>query len=101
MNVGVLAGEKIFGEKVKIEKRVGVVERMNAGELDGLIVSNEVAGYGFNMTGANHIIFLGSLYSLAYEEQISGAYFCFIANLQDGFVEMVRQRLLTFTLSPT
>ena len=101
MKVGVLAGEKIFGEKVKIENRVGVVERMNAGGVEGFIVSNEVAGYGFNMTGANHIIFLGSLYSLAYEEQISGAYFCFIANLQDGFVEMVRIKLLTSILSPT
>jgi len=71
-----LAGEKIFGKTVAIPKRKALIDRLNSSDpeqsLDGIVLSNETGGYGFNMTGANHIIFLGSMYSAAYEDQIIG-----------------------------
>ena len=70
-----LAGEGIFDRPVKIDRRVDAVDLLGLDpSMDGLIISNEVGGCGFNMVAANHLIFLGSMYSAANEEQIIGTH---------------------------
>jgi len=72
LNVGVLAGTKIFGNAADNRKRSAVVDGINNGGLQGLIMTDRVGGTGFTLTGANHMIFLGSLYSKDEEDQAIG-----------------------------
>jgi hypothetical protein len=70
--MGVLAGTKIFGHSPTQEARDAAIEGINTGDLQGLIMTDRVGGCGHNLTGANVMIFLGSLYSAPYEEQAIG-----------------------------
>ena len=70
--MGVLAGTKIFGHCPTEEERDGAVEGINNGDLQGLVMTDRVGGCGHNLTGANIMIFMGSLYSGPYEEQAIG-----------------------------
>ena len=76
LSVGCIAGQRILSQWVPIAKRKDLVDRLNSSDpeerLDGLLIMNEVGGLGFNMVAANHVIFLGSMHSAAYEEQIIG-----------------------------
>jgi len=72
LKVGVLAGTKIYGNGAENHKRSAVVNGINNGALQGLIMTDRVGGTGFTLTGANNMIFLGSLYSKDEEDQAIG-----------------------------
>jgi len=63
LKIGVLAGMPIFHHIQTDKLWHQRVDKLNYGELDGIIMMNEVGGVGHNMVGACHMIFLGSLYS--------------------------------------
>jgi len=68
LKVKVLTRQKIFNNKPIIDQHTKIIQKLNDGELDGLIIINEVANYGFNMINANNVIFIESIYSIAYEK---------------------------------
>jgi len=70
IKIGVLAGQKLFLHTTAQRDRVP--ERLNTGEIDGVIMTDRVGACGHNLVGANHMIFMGSLYSQAYEDQAIG-----------------------------
>jgi SNF2 family DNA or RNA helicase len=70
--MGVLAGEPIYGHKADDTSRFEAVKALNEETLDGLVISPKVGGCGHNLVGANHVLFMGSMYSQAYENQILG-----------------------------
>ena len=70
IKIGVLAGQKLFLHTTAQCDRVP--ERLNTGEIDGVIMTDRVGACGHNLVGANHMIFMGSLYSQAYEDQAIG-----------------------------
>jgi hypothetical protein len=72
LKIGVLAGQTIFGQSSSDDCRDLVVANLNAGDLDGVLMTEKVGACGHNLTGANHIIFIGSLYSQDYESQAIG-----------------------------
>jgi superfamily II DNA or RNA helicase len=72
LNVKTIAGESIFGEKSAMDSRTKIVDELNAGQLDGIIMTAELGACGFNMIGACTVIFMGSMYSLEYERQVIG-----------------------------
>jgi superfamily II DNA or RNA helicase len=72
LKVGVMCGSRIYEHKASVGDRTQMVEDLNKGNLDGLIISSEVGGVGFNAYGASLVIFMGSLHSLAEEEQVIG-----------------------------
>jgi SNF2 family DNA or RNA helicase len=49
-----------------------IVDALNRGDLMGIILTPDTGGVGFTMVGANHVIFLGSMYSVDYESQATG-----------------------------
>ena len=77
LRVACLSGEPIFSQRIQLTQRKLLIDQLNSSDpeksLDGLLIMNEVGGLGFNMVGANHIIFLGSMHSAAYEEQTIGS----------------------------
>lgn len=72
LKVGLLTGSTIMGTKVTDKSRVRDIELFNKGELDGLLITERVGATGHNLAAASNMIFLGSLYSLCYEEQAIG-----------------------------
>jgi SNF2 family DNA or RNA helicase len=70
--IGVLAGSPIFSQMSSSKSRAAAVEGLNNGDLDGMVMMDKVGGCGHNLVGANHIIFIGSLYSKASENQAIG-----------------------------
>jgi superfamily II DNA or RNA helicase len=70
--VGVICGQNVFGHPCNPADRVNTVNRLNAGELHGIVMNSDIAGVGYNMVGANVLIFLGSMYSQDYESQVAG-----------------------------
>ena len=72
LRVGVLAGETIFGHKSDDTSRFEAVRLLNEELIDGVVISPRVGGCGHNLIGANHVLFMGSMYSHAYETQILG-----------------------------
>ena len=46
-----------------------MVENLNAGLLDGIVMIDHVGSCGHNLVGASNMIFLGSLYSQPMENQ--------------------------------
>lgn len=74
LKMGVLTGSTIFDHRASEKSRDAAIKRLNDGELDGLIMTDRVGACGHNLTGANVMIFLGSLYSKPYEEQAIGMF---------------------------
>ena len=72
LKMGALAGQKLFNHKDGQKDRDKVIADLNTGNLDGIIMTDRVGGCGHNLVGANHMIFMGSLYSQAYEDQCVG-----------------------------
>ena len=70
IKIGVLAGQKLFSYTTAQRDRVP--ERLNTGEIQGVVMTDRVGACGHNLVGANHMIFMGSLYSQAYEDQAIG-----------------------------
>ena len=71
-NISVLGGEKIFGHKCSNRHREAAVVELNTGRVHGMVMSERVGGIGHNLVGTTTMLFMGSLYSLAYEEQAVG-----------------------------
>lgn len=72
LKVKIICGKDMYGNKRVTENRTAIVDELNQGQLDGIIMSSEVGGVGFNAYGASLVIFMGSLHSLAAEEQLIG-----------------------------
>lgn len=75
LKMGVLTGSTIFEHRPTEKSRDPAIKGLNNGDLDGLIMTDRVGACGHNLTGANVMIFLGSLYSKPYEEQAIGIFF--------------------------
>ena len=71
--IGVLAGSPIFDQMPSSKSRGAAVEGLNNGDLDGIVMMDKVGACGHNLVGANHMIFMGSLYSKAAENQAIGS----------------------------
>ena len=52
--------------------RNATVDLLNDGKLDGIVMTDQVGSCGHTLIGANVMIFIGSLYSYAQEEQAIG-----------------------------
>jgi hypothetical protein len=74
MKVGCLSGTKIWGHSTTSAARSATVEALNTGDLDGIVMTDRVGSCGHNLVGANHMIFLGSLYSYSNECQSIGIF---------------------------
>ena len=72
--MGVLAGSAMWGHKPTENARTATVNSLNAGKLNGIVMTDRVGACGHNLVGAQHIIFLGSLYSQSYEDQAIGVF---------------------------
>jgi hypothetical protein len=72
--MGVIAGQKLFTHKSSQAQRDEVIRKLNAGDLHGMIMTDRFSRCGHNLVGANHIIFMGSLYSQSYEDQYVGTW---------------------------
>lgn len=72
LDVGALAGSRIYDHVPDANNRDKVVEQLNLGSLHGIVMTDRVGGCGHTLIGANHMIFLGSLYSKSSEDQAIG-----------------------------
>ena len=55
----------IFGHSPSSSARDSAIDGLNSGGLHGLVMTDKVSWCGHNLTGANVMIFMGSLYSEA------------------------------------
>lgn len=67
-----LGGQKIFGHGCSDRHREAAVADLNNGRVQGMVMSERVGGIGHNLIGASVMLFMGSLYSQAYEDQAIG-----------------------------
>jgi len=51
-----------IGTQIGRGTRFEVVRGLNEGQLDGIVIS-AIGGCGHNLVGANHVLFMGSMYS--------------------------------------
>jgi hypothetical protein len=72
LKMGVLAGTRIWRHSTSDKARAATVAALNNQTLDGIVMTDKVGACGHNLIGANVMIFIGSLYSKAYEEQAIG-----------------------------
>src|SRR6202035_2582386 len=72
LKVRSLTGTSILSAKATEKSRRSDIAKLNDGTLDGLVVTDKMGATGYNLVAANHIIFLGSLYSLTMERQAIG-----------------------------
>jgi len=72
LDIRVLAGEPIYGHKADDATCFKAIKALNKENLHGLRISPKVGGCGYNLIGANHVLFMGSMYSQAYENQVLG-----------------------------
>jgi hypothetical protein len=72
LKMGALAGQKLFNHKDGQRERDKVIDDLNTGNLNGIVMTDRVGGCGHNLVGTSHMIFMGSLYSQAYEDQCVG-----------------------------
>ena len=71
LKMGILAGTPMWGHSATNAARTQVVGNLNAGLLDGIVMTDRVGSCGHNLVGASNI-FLGSLYSQPMENQAIG-----------------------------
>jgi hypothetical protein len=55
-----------------VGQRGAVVEDLNSGEIDGIVMSSNVGACGHNIPGACRMLFIGPLYSASMEAQAIG-----------------------------
>jgi len=72
LRIGILLGTPIWGLGISDRSRVATIEALNSGELHGIVMTEQVGGFGHTLVGASVMIFIGSLYSSAQEEQAIG-----------------------------
>ena len=65
--MGVLAGTEIYEHKSTEKAKEATIYSLNTGNLNGIVMTDRVSGCGHNLTEANIIIFLDSLYSCLYK----------------------------------
>jgi len=70
--MGVLAGTRIWRHSISDSARAATVAALNDHTLDGIVMTDKVGACGHNLVGANVMVFIGSLYSKAYEDQAIG-----------------------------
>jgi len=70
--MGALTGTPIWRLSTSDAARSATVDRLNDGTLDGIVMTDQVGSCGHTLIGANVMIFIGSLYSYAQEEQAIG-----------------------------
>ena len=73
MTMGVICGTDIFSHKAAASRQA-TVAKLNEGQLDGVILTPDTGGVGLNIIGANHVLFLSSMYSIDYENQCTGQF---------------------------
>jgi SNF2 family DNA or RNA helicase len=78
LKIGYVTGASILDARVSEKSKNRDIAGLNEGRLDGLIVTDKCGATGLNLVGANHIIFLGSLYSWDYEKQAIGNTFSLV-----------------------
>ena len=76
--MGIFAGTTIFGHPPTEDARDNAIDGLNNGDLNGLVMTDRVGGCGHDLTGANVMIFMGSLYLAPYEEQAIGTSQCLL-----------------------
>ena len=69
-----LGGKKIFGHGCSNRDREAAVADLNTGHVQGMVMSERIGGIGHNLIGASVMLFMGSLYSQAYEDQAIGMF---------------------------
>lgn len=74
LKMGVLAGTSIWRHSTSDSARAATVVALNNQTLDGIVMTDKVGACGHNLIGANVMIFIGSLYSEAYEHQAIGRF---------------------------
>ena len=74
--VGVLAGTMIFDNPPTEAARDAAIHSLNHDDLDEIVMTDRVESCGHDLTGANVMIFMRSLYSQLYEEQAIGILPC-------------------------
>jgi hypothetical protein len=72
LKMGVLAGTRIWRHSTADSARTETVAALNNHTIDGIVMTDKVGACGHNLIGANVMIFIGSLYSKAYEDQAIG-----------------------------
>ena len=72
LKMSILAETRMWGQSATNAARTQVVENLNAGLLDGIVMTDHVGSCWHNLVGASNMIFLGSLYSQAMENQAIG-----------------------------
>ena len=72
--MGCLSGTRIWGHATTSAACSATVEALNTGDLNGIVMPDRVGACGHNLIGANHMIFLGSLYSYSAECQSIGMF---------------------------
>jgi hypothetical protein len=72
LKVGTISGTPIMGRACMDKARARDVAGLSNGALDGLIITDRLGATGYNLVAANHVIFLGSLYSATMECQAIG-----------------------------
>ena len=70
--MGALTGTSIWRLSTDDRTRNATVDALNAGELDGIVMTDQVGSCGHTLIGANVMIFIGSLYSPTQEKQATG-----------------------------
>lgn len=81
MKIGALTGTSLWRLSTSDVARNATVDHLNDGTLDGIVMTDQVGACGHTLIGANIMIFIGSLYSHAQEEQAIGMYSKFAPNL--------------------
>ncbi len=73
--MGALTGTPLWRLKIDDATRNATVDALNSGTLDGIVMTDQVGSCGHTLIGASVMIFIGSLYSHAQEEQAIGTSF--------------------------
>ena len=70
--ISVLGGQKIFGHGCSDSDREAAIADLNDGRVQGMVMSELVGGTGHNLIGACVMLFMGSPYTAAKEDQAIG-----------------------------
>jgi hypothetical protein len=89
LKIGALTGTSIWSLGVDAATRAATVEALNQGQLHGIVMTDQVGACGHTLTGANVMIFIGSLYSPTQEGQAIGNFHSPLHSLMTG--RMCRQ----------
>jgi hypothetical protein len=72
IKVGTISGTPVMGRPCTDQARAKDIAGLSNGALQGLIITDRLGATGYNLVAANHVIFMGSLYSATMERQAIG-----------------------------